>query len=79
MLPGLMPNQIVLAVAAKRPRVGSIVIVRHNGIEKIKRISKVHSGKIYVIGDNPIASTDSRHFGWLPKATLKARVVWPIP
>jgi nickel-type superoxide dismutase maturation protease len=77
MLPGLKPNQVVFAVAARHPRVGEIVIVRHNGMEKIKRIAKVRKDAIYLIGDNPSASTDSRTFGWLSKASMKARVVWP--
>lgn len=77
MLPGFQPNQVVLAVALRRPKVGTVVIVQHNGMEKIKRLTKVQRDKIYVVGDNPAASTDSRRFGWLPKTSLKARVIWP--
>lgn len=77
MRPGFRPNQVVLAVAFRRPKVGTVVIVEHEGIEKIKRLIQVRPNEIYIVGDNPAASTDSRHFGWLPQTALKARIVWP--
>ena len=56
---------------------GDVVIVSHNGIEKIKRIERQQGDLIYLLGDNPSASTDSRDFGWLPAKTIIAKVVWP--
>ena len=43
-----------------------VVVVRQHGIEKIKRVLHVRNGKIFLVGDNPNKSTDSRHFGWIP-------------
>lgn len=77
MLPKLKNGQIILAVKFKRPKSGDVVIISHNGLEKIKRLSKISPKQIYILGDNPARSTDSRTIGWLPKATLKAKVIWP--
>jgi type IV secretory pathway protease TraF len=57
---------------------GQVVIVRHDGLEKIKRVQAVRDGRIFIVGDNPAVSTDSRSFGWLPTSTVRATVVWPI-
>jgi type IV secretory pathway protease TraF len=46
-------------------------------LEKIKRIERQQGDLIYLLGDNPGASTDSRDFGWLPAKTIVAKVVWP--
>lgn len=77
MLPYFQPGRIVLGWRAKRIRSGDVVIVMHDGLEKIKRVDRVRGDKLYVLGDNADASTDSRQFGWLPMASVKARVVWP--
>jgi nickel-type superoxide dismutase maturation protease len=78
MLPILSPGKIILGVSRRRAyRSGDVVIVLHDDREKIKRIARVKDSQIYVVGDNPSHSTDSRHFGWLPISAIQARVVWP--
>lgn len=81
MLPALKPGRLVLATTKPTAgRAGDVVIIRHEGIEKIKRISaRQEAGrhKIFVLGDNPEASTDSRDFGWLPADAVKGKVLWP--
>lgn len=54
-----------------------VVVVRQHGIEKIKRVLHVRNGKIYLVGDNPNKSTDSRHFGWIPESWVVGKVIWP--
>ncbi len=42
---------------------------------------KVPAGHIYVLGDNRPASQDSRHFGFVPVASIKGKVflrLWPL-
>jgi nickel-type superoxide dismutase maturation protease len=78
MLPSLTPGSIVIGMKThRRLKVGRLVVVQHNGLEKIKRINRLEGDKVYVLGDNPGASTDSRHFGWLELKDVKAVVVWP--
>ena len=60
---GVMPNDVV--------------IIHHNGREKVKRVHQVRKGELYVLGDNSELSTDSRDFGWLPLEAVTAKVVWP--
>jgi type IV secretory pathway protease TraF len=52
-------------------------MLRHDGREKIKRLALTRAGRIYVLGDNPPMSTDSRDFGWLPEETIVATLIWP--
>lgn len=77
MAPALSHGQIVLAVR-RRARLGDIVVLRHGGLDKIKRVAKVRPGEVFVLGDNSAQSTDSSEFGWLPETTLQAVVLWAI-
>ncbi len=54
-----------------------VVVVQQNGIEKIKRILHIRHGELFLIGDNPTKSTDSRHFGWIPQSQVIGKVIWP--
>lgn len=68
---------LVLAIRARKSRRGDIVVARHDGLEKIKRISDVRPGAVFLTGDNTLHSTDSRDFGWLDSQAVIAKVVWP--
>lgn len=78
MLPSLVPGNIVLGVRfGLKPRPGRLIVIKHDGLEKIKRVSKSDNGLYYVTGDNPDHSTDSRHFGWIPASAVQAVIIWP--
>ena len=78
MAPMLKPGQLILATPLRRRlRVGQVVVLRKNNRELIKRIERIEHDKVFVIGDNPDASTDSRQFGWLEMSTVVARVIRP--
>lgn len=76
MLPSLRPGQIVVARQKfLKLKTGDVVIVRHNGLEKIKRIASVDGQQVTVLGDNSSHSTDSRHFGPLNKQDIVGKVL----
>lgn len=77
MEPTLTEGQVVLASGLIPLRLSTVVVLRHAGIEKIKRIDKLENGTVFVTGDNPAASTDSRHFGALPAEVVIGTVFWP--
>ena len=78
MLPVLPPGTLVVASGlAGDYKAGHVVVILHEGREKIKRIADIRPGELFVVGDNQTASTDSRHFGWIPVETIQARVIWP--
>ena len=65
---------------------GDVVVARRPdrpGLEIIKRIHSIDSaGTIFLVGDNPAASSDSREFGAVSREQIVARVrwrYWPLP
>lgn len=77
MVPALRPGTIVVGLRVHKVSVGDIVIVHHDGLDKIKRVQQVRPGAVFLAGDNISQSTDSRHFGWLDHSLVIAKVVWP--
>lgn len=78
MLPTLTPGHFIVATGYfRKVGVGDIVLVAHGGLEKVKRVEKLKNDHVYVVGDNPYASTDSRSFGWLHESAIFARVIFP--
>ena len=77
MLPVLKPRTVVIARASRRLKPGQIVLIRHNELDKIKRLVQLRGDELFVVGDNPNASTDSRAFGWLPRESVLGVMVWP--
>jgi len=76
--PRLVPGNVVLARSwLKRVQPGDVVIAQYQGREIIKRIERFEADKVYVVGDNLVQSTDSRHFGWLTEQDIVAKVFWP--
>lgn len=80
MLPSLEHGDIVWATGLSSPQSlqpGQVVVIRHEGIEIIKRVVEVENGEIIVQGDNAADSTDSRQFGPLPLSAVRGKVIWP--
>ncbi len=76
MVPTLRDGKIIIArTIFDDIKPSEFVIVTHDGIEKIKRVAKIKEGKIYIIGDNPQSSTDSRDFGWIKASSVVAKVM----
>jgi nickel-type superoxide dismutase maturation protease len=79
MLPTLAEGDWVLALRGPRVGVGDVVVLEHPlhaGMLLVKRVAALGPAGFWVLGDNPGASTDSRHFG--PVARVVGRVVWRV-
>jgi nickel-type superoxide dismutase maturation protease len=75
---------VLLGGAAPKTRPGRIVVVRlPDGTLSVKRLTRVQDdGRVWIEGDNPFGSTDSRILGPLPHDAVRGRVLlrlWPRP
>jgi len=77
MLPTLKPGQLVYGWRSRNFKPGQVVIAFMNGGEVIKRIKSIDGGKVYLVGDNPDGSTDSRSHGSVPDTKVEAIVFFP--
>jgi nickel-type superoxide dismutase maturation protease len=89
MRPTLEPGDWALAVRARRVRRGDVVVVEHPerpGFELVKRVAHAPGDRapdgselideVWIEGDDPEASSDSRRFGPVPVERVRARVRW---
>jgi nickel-type superoxide dismutase maturation protease len=70
------------AYRRRPPRVGDVVLIQHplrGDVRAIKRVAELREGGVWVLGDNPRASTDSRIFGPVPLSHLLGRVARRLP
>jgi hypothetical protein len=70
MAPTLFAGDIVVSKNPNAVKPGDIVIANVDGREVIKRAKKVSGKAVYLVGDNPLASTDSRVFGDVPRSAI---------
>jgi phage repressor protein C with HTH and peptisase S24 domain len=76
MLPQFAAGRLILATGLyRRLQSGDIVIFKHEGLEKLKRIERIEKGRVYLLGLNPASSTDSRHFGHIDIKDISAKVI----
>ena len=79
MLPAFRPGDRLLVIPVARIREGDVVAVsdpREGARLLVKRVHRVAGDRLEVQGDNPAASTDSRHFGPVPAAAVQGRAVY---
>jgi nickel-type superoxide dismutase maturation protease len=85
MQPTLKPGDRVLVRRLRRkpaPSLGSVVVTWHpqrSELRLIKRLSRVDSTGLWLLGDNPTESTDSRQLGAVPTNLLIGEVVGRLP
>jgi nickel-type superoxide dismutase maturation protease len=84
MVPTLLPGDRLLVARTSRVRAGDLVVVadpRVGDRDLVKRVVWTGAGVggrlvVWVEGDNPEASTDSRALGPLPRDLIRERVIW---
>ncbi len=87
MRPTLLNDEHVLvdecAYSNEAPSESDVVLARHpykTSVRMIKRICRIESdGRIFLVGDNPDSSTDSRSFGTIEPDRILGRVVSVFP
>jgi phage repressor protein C with HTH and peptisase S24 domain len=74
MLPTYKPDDVLVGWRWFRPAAGQVVVVATDP-RIIKRITKTSLAKVWVEGDNPVHSVDSRHFGPVDIQKLEAKII----
>ena len=77
-------DRVIVALTAYRrhaPRIGDVVLLEGpGGLPLVKRVSALTSATgpemMWVLGDNPAESSDSRSFGPVPVSQVRGRVAW---
>ena len=93
MVPTLEPGDLLVATARGRLEPGRLVVVEHpsrEGYELVKRLAPtpgrtppelvLADGELWILGDNPGASTDSRSLGPVRRRAIRGVVrlrYWP--
>ena len=85
MQPTLQPGDRVLVKRlGSNPtlRVGSVLVTWHpqrTNLRLVKRLSSLESTRLWLLGDNPAESTDSRQLGPVATSLLIGEVVGRLP
>ncbi len=94
MAPTLVPGDRAVATVERTPRRGDVVVLEHPdrpGFELVKRVvgaqgdldphgRPIEPGRLWVEGDDPVRSTDSRQFGLVDRDAVRGTVrlvYWP--
>ena len=71
------------AYTARRPRIGDVVVAsdpRERARAVFKRVARRNPNGVWLLGDSPQQSTDSRDFGWVSDEAVIGRAwfrYWP--
>lgn len=78
MLPDLKDGDVVLVKPSESYQIGDVVVAKHpfkQSVVLIKRVREINENDVFLIGDNPSESTDSRTLGNIPKKDILGKVV----
>lgn len=76
MEPDFRPGDYLLVLRWGEPQSGEAVVARHpeTGEPVLKRLTGKRGAGMWLEGDSPLQSTDSRHFGPVSRSGLVGRV-----
>lgn len=78
MVPVLPPGTVVYGWRwFTRLHPGKVVIFSRENRETVKRLERVEADGLFVLGDHPETSTDSRQYGTIPRDSVESVVIWP--
>ncbi len=75
MRPTYEPGDTLLGWRWFRPRAGQVVVAWQDSRPLVKRIKRLSGHQVWIEGDNPAASTDSRSFGPVTLAQVEAVII----
>ena len=78
MLPSYTPRSFIIGIKAKKIKIGDVVIANLNSRNVLKRITRIKDSMIYIEGDNPDYSTDSRQHGPIYRADIIGKVIFKL-
>ncbi len=58
-------------------KINDIVIVAHEGKEKIKIVTKIKDDQVYLVSGNRKKGCSRQEVGFVNIKSVKARVIWP--
>jgi nickel-type superoxide dismutase maturation protease len=73
MSPTFRHGDVLLGVRWYRVAPRQIVVARTDKLV-IKRVDQISADGIWLLGDNSLASTDSRNYGWVPRSAIIAHI-----
>jgi nickel-type superoxide dismutase maturation protease len=79
MLPALQPGDRLLVWRTTRVKAGDVIAAgdpRHPERTVLKRAASYDDAGIFLVGDNEMHSTDSRHFGPVPLSLVRGKAVY---
>jgi phage repressor protein C with HTH and peptisase S24 domain len=82
MIPTLAPGERLLVRYDGPIVLGDLVVFKQAGQIDVKRIERIETSGIFVLGDNDLVSTDSRNYGLIAHQDVLGTIVmriWPKP
>jgi len=78
MAPSINEGAFLLVSTWSRIRLGDVIVFHHpsTGRDSVKRVIHISRDGYFVEGDNLTRSTDSRHFGEIPKESVIGKAVF---
>jgi phage repressor protein C with HTH and peptisase S24 domain len=82
MVPTLAPGERLLVRYDGPIVLGDLVVFKYAGQIDVKRIERIETSGLFVLGDNDLVSTDSRNYGLIAHEDVLGTIVmriWPKP